>query len=210
VRLMVIGLVSMGFGICFLTTAASSATQPPAKITFPSEKREPKRPLLQELVREVNALPTTAQQIRYLTTLPPPKDAKVKTLTDRQADAMYLLGTTGFPMLVPILIDRLEFAKGDSANDFPATDALRVMGESAVEPLVQCLRAGSGQRRDAEVIRTLADIKERSFTPLVKQLVKRKDLKLSADTITHLRLFSQARDALRHEARPQLVNQARR
>jgi len=205
--LILVALVVVVCGGCG-HAAKPAAKTADAAITFSGRVPVADNQIDKRLLEEVNALPSKSRQIRFLSGLLPAKDAKEKTLTRRQADAMYLLGTTRLAGVIPVLIDRLEFAKGDSEVDFPAEEALRLMGEPAVEPLVRSLQAGSRQRRHAAML-TLADIKGRPFTPFAEEVIHRKDLKLSADTISDLLLFARARDALRHEPGTRVAVQGR-
>ncbi|HEX4142461.1 MAG TPA: hypothetical protein VHY91_02835 [Pirellulales bacterium] len=205
--LMLVAVAMLACGGCGQAGKPAGKTQD-ASITFSDRAPGVDAQVDKQLLAEVNALPRRSRQIRFLIGLLPAQDAKQKTLTPRQADAMYLLGTTRLAGVIPILIDHLEFANGESEVDFPAEKALRLVGERAVEPLVRSLQTGSA-RRTSIAIRTLADIKGTPFTPFAEEVIHRNDLILSADTISDLLLFARARDALNHEPGQQVAMRGR-
>jgi len=140
------------------------------------------------LVDEANAIETKASQIEFLTGLLPPIDDPKKPLTDRQYHAIALLGQTRSSSAVPALIDRLEFSAPTRTN--PAIAALRLVGEAAVEPLVQSLQTGSDQRNNF-ASQTLKEIKGKKFGRFVHDLIARPDLKLSQTNAQRLIRYSQ-------------------
>jgi len=136
------------------------------------------------LWQEVNALPSKSEQIRFLTGLLPAKDAPEKTFTARECSAFYLLGMTGSPAVSSTLIDRLEFNGEKDAH--PALLALKLLGEPAVEPLVQSLQSGSKGRINLAIL-ALQEIKgKQKFESFATEIAKRQDLKLSESTLDML------------------------
>ena len=133
----------------------------------------------------MNALPSKADQIQFLTGLLPPKDAAEKKFTQRQDDAVTLLGLTGAPEVIPAIIDRLEFQSQGTVNL-----ALGHLGEPAVEPLVRELERGSHRRHNL-AINASADDQRQTIWVLRLRDYQAQDLKLSDETVEMILLLSE-------------------
>jgi hypothetical protein len=149
-----------------------------------------------------------SEQVRFLYRQLPAEDATDKRLNERQFSAIFLLGLSGAPWVAPALVDRLDFTS--EAYLHPVMWAIVPLGELAVEPLVQSLQNDNPLQINMACL-ALREIKgdkeplpfdddwiriggmndlpiEEKLPEFVDQVLKRKDLKLSASTVLSLKL----------------------
>lgn len=159
------------------------------KIEFPNQLPNSRIGLPLDLVDKLNAMEHRNEQIQYLINLLPGKDAKSRVLADEQLHVIRLLGLTESALAIPPLIERLDF--GHKTDGWPAMHALVHIGEIAVEPLVAELEKTSDAQRVSICIGALREIKGKKYPDFEKQLLNRKDNKLSEQTRKQIQTVSE-------------------
>ena len=144
-------------------------------------------PIGETLVDEVNALAAEGEQIRFLLAILPPTIQTERQLTDRQLDAIRLLGLTKSELVIKPLVVHLD--RWHTRSGWPCVHALVYIGDPVVEPVIQELQRAAASTKSPDRNRAnrcgavLRGIKKKQIPLFLEELKQRDDVQIPDEVL---------------------------